>query len=248
MDDFLTDQQQAARVRGWLREYAPGAIVALAVGVGGYFGYAQWQSHGERQAGEASELYEELRSVLDSANRDSAEELLERLVSDFAGSGYADHARLLMAKEYVDTTRPSEAARQLSEVVAGTADDNLRQLARLRLARVYLYMDQPEEGLAALEAEPPAENWGQLTEDMRGDLYRTLGRADEARTAYQKALEGTGQVDAGWIRMKLDYVSGMAGADDLEDAAEDAGQPAPGTSAGAGEDGAAADEAAPGQE
>ena len=222
MDDFLTDQQQAARVRGWLREYAPGAIAALAVGIGGYFGYAQWQSHGERQSGEASELYEELRSVLDSANRDSAEELLERLVSDFAGSGYADHARLLMAREYVDTTRPSDAAEQLREVIASTADDDLRQLARLRLARVYLYMDQPEEGLAVLEAEPPAADWEQLTEDMRGDLYRTLGRADEARTAYLAALAGAGQVDAGWIRMKLDYVSGMAGPDGPEDAADKA--------------------------
>ena len=248
MDDFLTDQQQAARVRGWLREYAPGAIVALAVGIGGYFGYAQWQARGESQAAEASELYEELRSVLESPNRDSAEELLDRLVSDFAGSGYADHARLLMAREYVDTTRPSQASEQLREVIAATADDDLRQLARLRLARVYLYMDQPEEGLAVLEAEPPAEDWEQLTDDMRGDLYRTLGRADEARAAYQAALEGIGQVDAGWIRMKLDYVSGMAGAEGPEDSGEDAGQPDPETSAAADEGDAAAESVAAGQE
>ncbi len=220
MDDFLTDQQQAARVRSWLRQYAPAAVAALAIGTGGYFGYTQWQAHGERQSAEASELFEELRTILDSNNRESAEEVRERLVSDFPRSGYADHARLLMAKEYIDTTRPALAAEELSAVVASTSDSDLRQLARLRLARVYLYMDRPEEGLEALDAEIPSESWQQLTEDMRGDLYRALGRVDEAQAAYEAALERPGQVDADWIRMKVNYLASMqAGQTDAEDAA-----------------------------
>ena len=209
MDDFLTDQQQAARVRGWLRVYAPAAIVALVVGIGGYFGYAQWQAREARQSGEASELFEELRAVLGSSNRDSAEELHQRLLTEYPDSGYADHSRLMMAKEYVDTTRPVEAAAELEALVASTSDSDLRQLARRRLARVYLYLDRPGDGLEALDAEPPSEAWEQLTADMRGDLYRALGRIDEAREAYSLALERSGQVDASWIRLKLDHLSGM---------------------------------------
>ncbi len=204
MDELLTDQQQATRVKVWLRAYVPAAVVALIVGAGGYFGYAQWQARSERQAAEASELFEELRDLLGAGNRDSAEELHQRLVSDFAGSGYADHARLAMAREYVDSTRPSEAAEELRELVASAADRDLRQLARLRLARVYLYMDQPEEGVAVLKAEAPPAAWEQLTDDTLGDLYRALGRLEEARSAYRAALEGKGQVDVAWIRMKLD--------------------------------------------
>lgn len=206
MNDLLTDQQQAARVRGWVREYAPAAIVALAVGVGGYFGYSQWQEHQETRAAEASDLFEAFREALESNERDSAAELHQRLLTDYEGSGYADHARLLMARDYVDTTRPSMAAEELQGVIATTGDDDLRQLARLRLARVFLYMDRPEEGLQALEAEGFPQAWEQLTDDMRGDLYRALGRADEARAAYQAALDRSGQVDAGWIRLKLDHL------------------------------------------
>ena len=219
MEEFLTDQQQAARVRSWVREYAPAAVVALAIGIGGYFGYGQWQVRGERQAAEASELFEELRSALDAGNPDTAEELHQRLVSEFSASGYADHARLLMAREYVDTTRPALAEEELSELLAGASDRDLRQLARLRLARVYLYMDRAEEGLAVLDAEAPSESWEQLTNDMRGDLYRVLGRLDEAQAAYQAALDSTGQVDAGWIRMKMNYLAGMdAGQTDAQEA------------------------------
>ena len=210
MDEFLTDQQQAARVRGWLREYAPSAIVALVLGLGGYFGFGQWQDRKAEQAAVASDLYQMFEDALESNNPDSARELQQRLVAGYEGSGYADHAHLRMAKEYVDTTQPSLAVEELKSVIATSSDGDLRQLARLRLARVYLYMDLPEEGLEVLQTEVPSSAWEQLTEDMRGDLHKALGQIEEARTAYQAALERTGQVDAGWIRLKLDHLGAAA--------------------------------------
>ena len=213
MDDFLTDQQQAARVRGWVREYAPTAIVAVAIGIGGYFGYDQWQVRQDRQSAVASELYEDFRTAIESDDRDSAGALLESLVADHEGSGYADHARLLMAKEYVDTTQPSLAEQELQAVIATTSNGDLRQLARLRLARVYLYMDRPEDGLDALNSDVYSPAWRQLAEDMRGDLHQALGQEEEARTAYQAALEHSGQIDAAWIRLKLDHLAAVGAAE-----------------------------------
>ncbi|MDE0679682.1 MAG: tetratricopeptide repeat protein [Gammaproteobacteria bacterium] len=220
MDDFLTDQQQAARVRGWVREYAPSAILAVAIGIGGYFGYTQWQVRQDRQAAEASELYEDFRAAIESDDRDSAGTLLESLVADYEGSGYADHARLLMAKEYVDTTQPSRAEQELQAVIETTSNGDLRQLARLRLARVYLYMDRPEDGLETLDADVYSPAWRQLTEDMRGDLHQALGQTEAAHAAYQAALEHSGQIDAAWIRLKLDHLAAV-GADEAEAPAPD---------------------------
>ncbi|MDE0129936.1 MAG: tetratricopeptide repeat protein [Gammaproteobacteria bacterium] len=213
MDDFLTDQQQAARVRGWVREYAPSAILAVAIGIGGYFGYTQWQVRQDRQAAEASELYEDFRAAIESDDRDSAGMLLESLVAEYEGSGYADHARLLMAKEYVDTTQPSRAEQELQAVIETTSNGDLRQLARLRLARVYLYMDRPDDGLEALNTDVHSPAWLQLTEDMRGDLHQALGQTEAARAAYQAALEHGGQIDAAWIRLKLDHLAAVGVAD-----------------------------------
>lgn len=222
MDDFLTDQQQAAKVRAWVREYVPAAAVAVAVGIGGYFGYTQWQAQQDTRAAKASDLYEEFRSAVQSDEADSARTLLDRLVSDFGGSGYVDHARLIMAREHVETTQPSLAAEELRQVIADTSNADLRQLARLRLARVYLYMERPEDGLEALEPDAPSPAWRQLTEDMRGDLYRAMGRTDEARAAYQSALELAGQIDAGWIRLKLDHLA--VGSATVEGAPAEGGQ------------------------
>ena len=225
MDDFLTDQQQAARVRGWLREYAPAAVVAVAIGIGGYFGLDQWQVRQARQYAEASDLYEDFRAAIDSGNQDAASTLLESIVSGYDGSGYADHARLLMARIYVDTTQPSLAEEQLQGVAATTGNADLRQLARLRLARVYLYMDRAEDGLATLDAEDFSPAWRQLAEDMRGDLHQALGQVDEARASYQAALELTGQIDSGWIRLKLDHLGAAEATEATESATAEAEQP-----------------------
>lgn len=213
MDDFLTDQQQAARVRTWMREYAPAAIVAVVVGIGGYFGYDQWQARQARQVAAASDLYEEFRAAIASNDQDSARTLLQTIVSDYEATGYGDHARLLMAKEYVDTTQPSLAEEALQGVIATTGNRDLRQLARLRLARVYLYMDRPEDGLETVDSDAFSSSWRQLAEDMRGDLYQALGQVDEARASYQAALELDGQIDAAWIRLKLDHLAAAGAAE-----------------------------------
>ena len=228
MDDFLTDQQQAARVRGWVREYAPSAILAVAIGIGGYFGYTQWQVRQDRQAAESSELYEDFRAAIESDDRDSAGTLLESLVAEYEGNGYADHARLLMAKEYVDTTQPSRAEQELQALIETTSNGDLRQLARLRLARVYLYMDRPEDGLETLDTDVYSPAWRQLTEDMRGDLHQALGQTEAARAAYQAALEHSGQIDAAWIRLKLDHLAaaGVAEAEAPEPDPADESAPA----------------------
>lgn len=228
MDDFLTDQQQAARVRGWVREYAPSAILAVTIGIGGYFGYTQWQVRQDRQAAESSELYEDFRAAIESDDLDSAGTLLESLVAEYEGSGYADHARLLMAKEYVDTTQPSRAEQELQAVIETTSNGDLRQLARLRLARVYLYMDRPEDGLETLDSDVYSPAWRQLTEDMRGDLHQALGQTEAARAAYQAALEYSGQIDAAWIRLKLDHLAavGVAEAETPQPAPADESAPA----------------------
>ena len=253
MDDFLTDQQQAARVRGWVREYAPAAIVALVIGFGGYFGYTQWQARQERHSAEVSDLYEEFRDALENDGEESASELLGRMANDFEDSGYLDHARLLLAKAYVDSLRPSLAEEELKAVIETTGNGDLRQLARLRLARVYLYMERPEDGLATLEGEAGSPAWEQLIADMRGDLHHALGQVEEARTAYQAALDRPGQIDAGWIQTKLDYLNAAsarqadAGAVALGDSGEAPGEDAKAPRAGK-EDAQPADAAEPEEE
>ena len=60
MDEYLTDQQQAEKLQRWWKENGVFVIAGLVIGVGGLFGWRQWQDYKLEQAENASAVYEQL--------------------------------------------------------------------------------------------------------------------------------------------------------------------------------------------
>ena len=67
------------------------------------------------------------------------------------------------------------------------AEDELKQIARLRLAAILFDDKQYDDALRTLDAKHD-EAFAGIYADLRGDILAAAGRADEARTAYQTAL------------------------------------------------------------
>ncbi len=81
------------------------------------------------------------------------------------------------------------ARRNLQWVAENAVDDDLRSVARLRLAGVMLEAKQFDDALKQLEgAKSPA--FAGLVADRRGDVHLAQGKTAEARTAYEAAFKG----------------------------------------------------------
>jgi predicted negative regulator of RcsB-dependent stress response len=76
----------------------------------------------------------------------------------------------------------------------------VRDVARLRLARVLISQNKAGDALKLLE-EPLPASFGGLVEEARGDAYAALGKTEEARSAYDRALAQT-QDDAEFLKLK----------------------------------------------
>ncbi|HEX5788910.1 MAG TPA: tetratricopeptide repeat protein, partial [Woeseiaceae bacterium] len=78
--------------------------------------------------------------------------------------------------------------------VDSTAAEGYREVARLRLARIRLYQDRPNDVLellgepAATPADDAEDAFAARYDEVRGDAYVALGRLDDAREAYRRAL------------------------------------------------------------
>lgn len=207
VDENLTDQQQAEIVRKWLRENGTFLLGGLVIGLGGLFGWNQWQDYKDTQAEQASALYEEIIVAIRGDRSNQAEEFIVDLERAYGNSPYLDQSRLMIAKAYMDRSEFEVAASYLTELVSGTKSPEMRHIARLRLVRVRLQQRQLEAALTQLEDVDPDTAFAPRYHDLRGDVYFALNRPDDARTEYEVALQLAQQppvIDRVYVQAKLD--------------------------------------------
>lgn len=211
-DELLTDQQQAEKFRGWLRENGPYLVAGILLGLGGLFGWNQWKSYQERQAEAASAVYEDLRKAVAAQRIDEALAELGELEAEYGRSPYLDQGRLLMARVYVDRSDTDQAVTYLRQVVDHADAPPMRNIARVRLARLLASQEKYDEALQAL-VNPESATFSPMFHDVRGDVYQAKGQADAARSEYEQALNSETAalvIDRSYVQAKLDALGGPA--------------------------------------
>jgi predicted negative regulator of RcsB-dependent stress response len=213
VDEFLTDQQQADVVRKWIRENGAYMLGGLILGLGGLFGWDQWQDYRDAQAEQASELYEELVFAIRNDRETRADGLILDLENQYNQSPYLDQARLMMAKFYLDRSQFDTAANFLASVRSDSKSAEMQHIARLRLARVRLQQRKLDDALEILGDADSGSAFSARYHDLRGDVYYAQNRPDEARREYEAALSFDQQppiVDRVYLQAKVDDLSGRS--------------------------------------
>jgi predicted negative regulator of RcsB-dependent stress response len=209
VDEFLTDEQQADRARHWLR--ANGVFIAAGVvlGLGGLFGWQQWQDYQLGVAGKASIVWEQLRAAVEGERFNEVNETLALLEKDYKRTPYLDQARLLLAQMHMDRNAPDEALAQLKLLTEAGRDPMLRKVAALRTAQVLAYQGQFDEALTALGSSDDTPFAG-LYHDLRGDILFAQGQLEDAAAEYELAIETdtVDSIDRAYVQIKLDDVRG----------------------------------------
>lgn len=210
MDDFLTEQQQAEQVKGWLRQNGLFLVGGVVLGLGALFGWNQWNHYQQRQAEAASAAYDAFLVAVRAGLLTEAEAGMNTLASGYGSSPYTDQARLAMARLYLDQSKPDQAVGYLEQVVKTGASPEFQSIARLRLARVLVFQEKYDEALKTL-ADSGSKAFAPAFHDVRGDVYYAMGKSAEARSEYEQALNGelaATAVDKTYVQAKLDDLGG----------------------------------------
>lgn len=186
MDDYLSEAEQWEWLKGQIREYGLWILGGVILGGVGIAGWLAWQSHVDRAALAASAQYESVRSAFGGNDRAKAMAALGELERDHPGSPYVDQARLLVARSYVESNELDKAATELQRVTDTTHDHELSLLTRLRLARVQIARNKPDEALTTLNAVKPGAFEARYHE-VRGDAFFAKGDKAQALSEYRAA-------------------------------------------------------------
>lgn len=177
IDDLLDENEQSERVRTWLRSNAAGLIGGVALGLGAIYGWLWWQDQADTKRAKASDDYQ---VVLEQIRTSKLKEAQAK-AGDLKDTPFAALAALDLAKAQVDGGKRDAAIATLRTVK--TDDTLIAPVVAQRLARLLIDAGKHEEALKLLSSLDDA-----LAHEVRGDALFALGRKDQARDAYNKAL------------------------------------------------------------
>jgi predicted negative regulator of RcsB-dependent stress response len=187
VDDLLSEKEQIDQFRAWWSEYGMYVIGGIVIGAGILFGINDYQAKKLAAQQGASTAYESLVVQVGAGNLEGAETIASEIATTYPDTSYVGQSGLAMARLYMDKNRDQDAADALLAVVENDTDGELKHVARLRLARIYLYQDKAQEVVDLLASES-IDAFAPAYGEVLGDAYTALGRIAEAEDAYQQVL------------------------------------------------------------
>ncbi|MDO9071801.1 MAG: tetratricopeptide repeat protein [Rubrivivax sp.] len=184
----LQEQEQLDALKAFWNKQGNLITWTLVLVLGAFAAWNGWNYWQREQALKAGAMFEELDRAAAAGDADKAGRVFADLKQRFPGTAFAQQGGLTAAKVQVAKGQADAAKATLEWVAQNGAEDELRTIARLRLAAVQADAKQYDEALKTLDAAKAAGFEG-LVADRRGDVLLAQGKKDEARAAYQLAYK-----------------------------------------------------------
>lgn len=187
MSDVLDEHEQGEKVRKWLQENGTSILMGLALGLGGIWGVGKFQEvRGARQA-EAGDQYAKLAKAVEDKDDAAIKALSEAMRKTYGKSPYAALAALDEAGRLVAEGKLEDAAKSLDWARTNAPMAELAELAAVRLARLQLSLDKPEDALKTVEGIK-GKGFQAVAAEIRGDALFAQKKFKEAAAAYDESL------------------------------------------------------------
>ena len=183
----LEEQEQIDSLKTWWKMYGnlvTGLVVAASLAMVGWQGW-NWYQGG--QSAKAAAIYGVLEQAAGAGDAQKVKAAAGELAEKFGGTHYAALGAMLAARQSFDAGDLKTARTQLTWA-AENAKDELKDLARLRLAAILLDDKAYDEALKQLDGARAAALDARFLE-MNGDVLAAQGKRPDARAAYKSALE-----------------------------------------------------------
>lgn len=203
------EQEQLASIKAWWAQYGNIITWVLIIVLTAYAGWNGWKIYEGKQAAQAAQLYAEFQKAQSENDAERIERTANDLKSKFGRTAYGSMVALQAAQSAQAAGNADGTKKHLQWVIDNGKDAAHIALARIRLAGVLLDESAHDAALKTLDFKVNTQMAG-LVDDRRGDILVAQNKLEEARAAYQSALNKLGEANPGreFIRLKLDALGG----------------------------------------
>lgn len=196
----MDEEQQVERLKEFWKEHGKGIVAGVVIGFGLFYGWRYYDQHTLETQQRASSNYQQLTAELSEGSENAVLEAQE-FVSENPENVYAQLVALQLAQHAVERADLATAVTALQSVVDSAEDENMSALASIRLARVLIAQEQLDTALSLVK-KPLPEAYAGFAAELEGDILAEQGNTEEARAAYERALQA-GESLTPALQMKL---------------------------------------------
>ena len=184
----VQEQEQIDAIKAWWNDYGNMVVLAVIACLVTVAAFQGWRYYRAQQAEKAATLYTQLDQAERTNDSKKVRDIAAQLIQNYGSTHYAGMGALSAAKASFETGELDDARKNLQWAMEKAREEEMRDVARLRLAGLLLDDKKHDEALKLLSAKP-GEAYAALYADLRGDVLAAQGKTADARGAYQMALD-----------------------------------------------------------
>lgn len=201
MQEYETEEQQVEAIKRWWSENATSLILGAGIGVlslGGWSYYVESKSEHRLQA---SDIYVSIVKQVQANNVDAENiKKADQLIAEYEDTPYAALSSLTLAAYEFNQGNVEKAISRLQWASENAQEEEVKHIARLRLASILVSQKKYDEAQALLSSEHPAA-FNSRYEELKGDAFVAKGEIEQARIAYDKAIKQSVS-SSRWLKLK----------------------------------------------
>lgn len=188
MDAYVTEEQQLEDIKKWFKKHGKTLVWAMSIVALIVAAFFYWQHHREVLHQQASDQYMALLDGIEQEDKTSIQNASALLLKQYATSPYATLAAFTLASLAIEDNELVTAQEHLEWIIKNSQQTPFQALARVRLMRVLLSANKPEEALKVYD-ERKADGFLTIMAELKGDALVKQNKIDEAQEAYKKAYQ-----------------------------------------------------------
>ena len=187
MSEYMNDDDRVQVLRKWWEGNGTSLVVTLVVVIAAVIGWRWYTDYTQTREEAASATYQRyLEARQHDAKPEELAALLATLDNDFRSSGYRIFTLFYRAHDAATADNVAKASEYLETAVTDAKDDRLRDIARLRLARLQMQANDADAALVTL-SKVAGTGFRSYVAELKGDILLGQNKPDAAREAYQAA-------------------------------------------------------------
>lgn len=184
----LQDQEQLDALKAFWNKQGNLITWVLVLVLAAFAGWNGWQWYQRDLAQKAGAMFDELDRAAAAGDAERAGRVFNDLRERYPRTAFAQQGGLLAARVQFDKGQGDAARATLNWVADNAIEDEMRTVARLRLAALQAEAKQHDDALKTL-AGASAPGFEGLVDDRRGDILLAQGKTAQARAAYEAAYK-----------------------------------------------------------